>query len=61
MKEIAVPIIAIVAIAILGYKALSMGIDSGVLVGTVGSIGGIAGYRVKAFREKRKRGGNYGR
>ena len=60
MKNIAVSIIAIVGIVILGYKALSMGIDSGVMVGTIGIIGGIAGYKVKAFREQRKRGGNHG-
>jgi len=53
VKHLIVALVAIVAIAILAYTALRMDIDSGVLAGSIATIGGIAGYRIRMLREAR--------
>lgn len=48
---------AVACITTLAIIALLMGVDGAVLAGAIGSIGGVVGFRIKVWRDKKKLNG----
>lgn len=47
-------VVAMAVIGVLAWKALSMGVDGALFMSSVGVVGGLGGYEIKALVEKKK-------